>query len=327
MTNKKYKFSVEEEQNGKRVDQFITEQLPSFSRTKIGKLVKEGALLINNKPINENAKKIVTGDQIQLEVPEPIVTDTVAQDIKLNIIFEDKDLLVVNKPIGMVVHPGAGNMNGTLVNALLHHCKGNLSGINGELRPGIVHRIDKDTSGLLVVAKNDVAHNELAKQFEDHSITRSYLTFVWGMIKPTSGRIETLIGRSRYNRQKMSADVGQGKNAITNYKTLEIYKGKNIPDISLIECVLETGRTHQIRVHLSHKGNPIIGDPTYGKKIKKIRDIDPDFEQLLNNITFQALHAKSLGFIHPTSGKELFFTTDLPKDLLNFQKMLKKLGN
>jgi len=178
-----------------------------------------------------------------------------------------------------------------------------------------------------VVAKNDVAHNELAKQFEDHSITRSYLAFVWGMIKPTSGRIETLIGRSRYNRQKMSADVGQGKNAITNYKTLEIYKGKNIPDISLIECVLETGRTHQIRVHLSHKGNPIIGDPTYGKKIKKIRDIDPDFEQLLNNITFQALHAKSLGFIHPTSGKELFFTTDLPKDLLNFQKMLKKLGN
>ena len=139
-------FSVEEEQNGKRVDQFIAEQLPSFSRTKIGKLVKEGALLINNKPINENAKKIVTGDQIQLEVPEPIVTDTVAQDIKLNIIFEDKDLLVVNKPIGMVVHPGAGNMNGTLVNALLHHCKGNLSGINGELRPGIVHRIDKDTS-------------------------------------------------------------------------------------------------------------------------------------------------------------------------------------
>ena len=318
-------FSVEEEQNGKRVDQFITEQLPSFSRTKISKLVKEGALLINNKPVNENAKKIVTGDNIYLEVPEPVVTDTKAQDIKLNIIYEDQDLLVINKPIGMVVHPGAGNADGTLVNALLYHCKGNLSGINGELRPGIVHRIDKDTSGLLVVAKNDVTHKELAKQFEDHSITRSYLAFVWGMLKPTSGRIETLIGRSRYNRQKMSTDVGRGKNAITSYKTLEIYKGTNIPDISLVECILETGRTHQIRVHLSHKGNPIIGDPTYGKKIKKIRNIDPGFEKLLNDITFQALHAKSLGFIHPKSKNKKLFVQDLPKRLLDFKKYLDKL--
>jgi 23S rRNA pseudouridine1911/1915/1917 synthase len=227
----------------------------------------------------------------------------------------------------MVVHPGAGNPDGTLVNALLHHCKGNLSGINGELRPGIVHRIDKDTSGLLVVAKNDIAHNELAKQFEEHTTQRTYLAFVWGMMKPIHGRIETLIGRSRYNRQKMSADVGAGKVAITNYTTLEIYKGTHLPDISLVECKLETGRTHQIRVHLAHKKNPILGDQMYGSKMRKIRDIDPELQKIIEEINFQALHAQSLGFIHPKTEEELFFTTKLPKDLLNLQKMLKKLGN
>ena len=327
MTDKKYKFTVSEEQHLKRVDHFIVKELPTFSRTKISKLIKEGALLINNQSIKERSKKISLGDEIELTVPEPVVTDLRAQDITLNIVYEDDDLLVINKPIGMVVHPGAGNPDGTLVNALLHHCKGNLSGINGELRPGIVHRIDKDTSGLLVVAKNDIAHNVLAKQFEDHSIQRTYLAFVWGMPKPIHGRIETLIGRSKYNRQKMSADVGSGKDAITNYKTLEVFKGKAIPDISLIECKLETGRTHQIRVHLAHKGNPILGDQMYGKKIRKIRDLDEELSVLLENINFQALHAQSLGFLHPKSGKELFFTTELPKDLLNLQKMLKKLGN
>ena len=245
----------------------------------------------------------------------------------MDVVYEDNDLLVINKPIGMVVHPGAGNPDGTLVNALLHHCKENLSGINGELRPGIVHRIDKDTSGLLVVAKNDIAHNVLAKQFEDHSIQRTYLAFVWGMPRPIHGRIETLIGRSKYNRQKMSAEVGSGKDAITNYKTLEVFKGKTIPDISLIECRLETGRTHQIRVHLAHQGNPILGDQMYGKKVRKIRDLDEQLSIVLENINFQALHAQSLGFLHPKSEKELFFTAELPKDLLNLQKMLKKLGN
>jgi 23S rRNA pseudouridine1911/1915/1917 synthase len=327
MADKKYKFTVSEEQNVKRVDHFIVEELPTFSRTKISKLIKEGALLVNNQAIEESSKKISFGDVIELTVPEPVATDLQAQDISLAVVYEDDDLLVINKPIGMVVHPGAGNPDGTLVNALLHHCKGNLSGINGELRPGIVHRIDKDTSGLLVVAKNDIAHNVLAKQFEDHSIQRTYLAFVWGMPKPIHGRIETLIGRSKYNRQKMSADVGSGKNAITNYKTLEVFKGKTIPDISLIECKLETGRTHQIRVHLAHKGNPILGDQMYGKKIRKIRDLDEELSVVLENINFQALHAQSLGFLHPKSGKELFFTTELPKDLLNLQKMLKKLGN
>ena len=327
MADKKYKFTVSEEQNVKRVDHFIVEELPTFSRTKISKLIKEGALLVNNQAIEESSKKISFGDVIELTVPEPVATDLQAQDISLDVVYEDDDLLVINKPIGMVVHPGAGNPDGTLVNALLHHCKGNLSGINGELRPGIVHRIDKDTSGLLVVAKNDIAHNVLAKQFEDHSIQRTYLAFVWGMPKPIHGRIETLIGRSKYNRQKMSADVGSGKDAITNYKTLEVFKGKTIPDISLIECKLETGRTHQIRVHLAHKGNPILGDQMYGKKIRKIRDLDEELSVLLENINFQALHAQSLGFLHPKSGKELFFTTELPKDLLNLQKMLKRLGN
>ena len=327
MADKKYKFTVSEEQSVKRVDHFIVKELPTFSRTKISKLIKEGALLVNNQAIEESSKKISFGDVIELTVPEPVATDLQAQDISLAVVYEDDDLLVINKPIGMVVHPGAGNPDGTLVNALLHHCKGNLSGINGELRPGIVHRIDKDTSGLLVVAKNDIAHNVLAKQFEDHSIQRTYLAFVWGMPKPIHGRIETLIGRSKYNRQKMSADVGSGKDAITNYKTLEVFKGKTIPDISLIECKLETGRTHQIRVHLAHKGNPILGDQMYGKKIRKIRDLDEELSVVLENINFQALHAQSLGFLHPKSGKELFFTTELPKDLLNLQKMLKKLGN
>ena len=327
MADKKYKFTVSEEQNVKRVDHFIVEELPTFSRTKISKLIKEGALLVNNQAIEESSKKISFGDVIELTVPEPVATDLQAQDISLAVVYEDDDLLVINKPIGMVVHPGAGNPDGTLVNALLHHCKGNLSGINGELRPGIVHRIDKDTSGLLVVAKNDIAHNVLAKQFEDHSIQRTYLAFVWGMPKPIHGRIETLIGRSKYNRQKMSADVGSGKDAITNYKTLEVFKGKTIPDISLIECKLETGRTHQIRVHLAHKGNPILGDQMYGKKIRKIRDLDEELSVVLENINFQALHAQSLGFLHPKSDQELFFTTELPKDLLNLQKMLKKLGN
>jgi 23S rRNA pseudouridine1911/1915/1917 synthase len=327
MTNKKYNFTVSEEQTSKRVDQFIVEELPSFSRTKIAKLVKEGALLINGKAIKDNAKKVMFGDQIELEVPEAVATDIKPQKIPLDIVYEDKDLLVINKPIGMVVHPGAGNPDGTLVNALLHHCKSNLSGINGELRPGIVHRIDKDTSGLLVVAKNDIAHNALAKQFEEHSIQRTYLAFVWGMMKPIHGRIETFIGRSKYNRQKMSAEVASGKDAITNYKTLEIFKGNTIPDISLIECKLETGRTHQIRVHLSHKKNPILGDQMYGSKMRKIRNIDPELQTIIENINFQALHAQSLGFIHPTSGKELFFTTELPQVLLNLKKMLKKLGN
>ena len=327
MTNKKYNFTVSEEQTSKRVDQFIVEELPSFSRTKIAKLVKEGALLINGKAIKDNAKKVMFGDQIELEVPEAVATDIKSQKIPLDIVYEDKDLLVINKPIGMVVHPGAGNPDGTLVNALLHHCKGNLSGINGELRPGIVHRIDKDTSGLLVVAKNDIAHNALAKQFEEHSIQRTYLAFVWGMMKPIHGRIETFIGRSKYNRQKMSAEVASGKDAITNYKTLEIFKGNTIPDISLIECKLETGRTHQIRVHLAHKKNPILGDQMYGSKMRKIRDIDPALQHIIEKINFQALHAQSLGFIHPTSGEELFFTTELPQDLLNLKKMLKKLGN
>ena len=327
MTNKKYNFTVSEEQTSKRVDQFIVEELPSFSRTKIAKLVKEGALLINGQAIKDNAKKVMFGDQVELEVPEAVATDIKPQKIPLDIVYEDKDLLVINKPIGMVVHPGAGNPDGTLVNALLHHCKGNLSGINGELRPGIVHRIDKDTSGLLVVAKNDIAHNALAKQFEEHSIQRTYLAFVWGMMKPIHGRIGTFIGRSKYNRQKMSAEVASGKDAITNYKTLEIFKGNTIPDISLIECKLETGRTHQIRVHLSHKKNPILGDQMYGSKMRKIRNIDPELQTIIENINFQALHAQSLGFIHPTSGKELFFTTELPQVLLNLKKMLKKLGN
>ena len=245
----------------------------------------------------------------------------------LNIIFEDQDIIIIDKPIGMVVHPGAGNYEDTMVNGLLYHCKNNLSGMNGEDRPGIVHRIDKDTSGLLVVAKNDQAHAFIAKQFEEHSIKRSYLVFVYGILRPLHGKIETLIGRNKTNRQKMSADVIRGKDAITNYETLEVFKGNKIPDISLVKCILETGRTHQIRVHMSHKGNPILGDQTYGKKIKKIRGIDQEFEEILKSLKRQALHAHTLGFIHPTTNEEVFFASELPDDLNKLKNRLETLKN
>ena len=245
----------------------------------------------------------------------------------LKIIFEDEDIIIIDKPIGMVVHPGAGNFENTMVNGLLYHCKNKLSGISGEDRPGIVHRIDKDTSGLLVVAKNDQAHAFIAKQFEEHTIKRSYLVFVHGILRPLHGRIETLIGRNKTNRQKMSADVAKGKEAITNYETLEVFKGSKILDISLVKCVLETGRTHQIRVHMSHKGNPILGDQTYGKKIKKLRGVDQEFEDILKSLKRQALHAHTLGFVHPKTNQDVFYASELPEDLNKLKNRLETLKN
>jgi 23S rRNA pseudouridine1911/1915/1917 synthase len=214
-----------------------------------------------------------------------------------------------------------------MVNGLLYHCKNKLSEISGSDRPGIIHRIDKDTSGLLVVAKNDQAHAFIAKQFEEHVIKRSYLVFVHGILRPLHGRIETLIGRNKINRQKMSADVSRGKTAITNYETIEVFKGPKILDISLVKCILETGRTHQIRVHMSHKGNPILGDKTYGKKIKKVRGIDQEFEGILKSLSRQALHAHTLGFIHPRTNQDVFFASKLPEDLNKLKKTLETLKN
>jgi len=244
--------------------------------------------------------------------------------IKLDIRFEDKDILVINKPKGMVVHPGAGNYEDTLANALIYKYKNKLSNINGELRPGIVHRIDKETSGLLVIAKNNLSHSNLGKQFSDHSIKRKYLCLVWGVVRPLQGRIETLISRNKKNRQLMMVSDFSGKKAITNYRTIKVFNIKDIPKISLIECELETGRTHQIRVHMKYKGSSLLGDNKYGKKNIKFKKINEDFFKKLSVLNGQALHAKSLGFIHPSKNKWVNFESELPSD---FNKLLDLLKN
>ena len=325
MTN--YSFKVNEDFNNKRIDQVVANQYPKISRTKVNKIIKNNLLKLNGKIFNDPSAKIKLGDQIEFISLQEESIDLVPKKMDLKIIFEDEDIIIIDKPVGMVVHPGAGNFENTMVNGLLYHCKNKLSGINGEDRPGIVHRIDKDTSGLLVVAKNDQAHSFIAKQFEEHTIKRSYLVFVHGIIRPLHGRIETLIGRNKTNRQKMSADVAKGKEAITNYETLEVFKGSKILDISLVKCVLETGRTHQIRVHMSHKGNPILGDQTYGKKIKKLRGVDQEFEDILKSLKRQALHAHTLGFVHPKTNQDVFYASELPEDLNKLKNRLETLKN
>jgi len=244
--------------------------------------------------------------------------------IPLDILYDDDDLIIINKPPGMVVHPGAGNYEKTIVNGLLFKYQNNLSSVGGKLRPGIVHRIDKDTSGVIVVAKNDNAHINLSKQFSDHTIKRTYEALVWGSLRPQSGKINERISRSVKNRQLMVVRKEKGKIAITNYKTLEIFQNLNLPKISLIECSLETGRTHQIRVHMNFKGNPILGDKSYGKSKRKFKKIDINIEKKINNFNRQALHAKSLGFVHPKAGKEIFFEAERPKDFDTLIKSLKK---
>ena len=234
---------------------------------------------------------------------------------------------MVNKPSGMVVHPGAGNFKKTLVNALVFQYKKKLSNINGGLRPGIVHRIDKETSGLLVVAKNNLAHSKLAKQFSEHTIKRKYLALVWGVIRPLKGKIETLIGRSKKNRQLMTVSEVKGKKAITNYSTQKVYNINDVPKISLVECELETGRTHQIRVHMSYKGNPLLADKQYGKKNIKFKKINKDFEKKISSLNGQTLHAKSLGFFHPHNNKFMSFESSLPKNYKKLLDLLNKLSN
>ena len=317
---------TQSEDNNLRVDVFVNKKENTLSRTRVKNLILKGKLKLNGKVINNPSHKVLKEDKINLEIPEPKKASLKSFDFKLNIIYEDDDLLVINKPAGIIMHPGAGNYDKTIVNALMHYCRGNLSNIGDELRPGIVHRIDKDTSGLIVVAKNNETHENLSKQFNKHTINRIYQLMIWGKLRPQSGKISTLITRSSKNRQLMEVGITKGKKAITNYKTLEIFENNKTPTLSLVECKLETGRTHQIRVHMSYKGNNILGDKKYKKKFKKLKNIDINLEKSLYKLNRQFLHAKTLGFTHPKSNKELEFSSILPQDLENILKMLRNIN-
>ena len=296
-------LKVTEENTGERIDKYLSTVIEGKTRSFIQGLIEEKAVTVNGKIIKSNYK-VKINDEVVVILPEPIELDVKAENIKLDIVYEDSDVIVVNKPKNMVVHPAPGNYSGTLVNGLLYHCK-YLSGINGVIRPGIVHRIDKDTTGILVVAKNDEAHNSLAKQFKDHSIKREYYALVEGRFSKESGTIDKPLGRNKKDRLKMDI-VEDGRRAVTHYEVLEQYdKG-----VSLIKCTLETGRTHQIRVHMASIGHPLVGDQTYGFKKQKFK------------IEGQALHAKTLGFIHPSTGEYIEFTSDLPE---YFEELIRKL--
>tara|TARA_B100001057_G_scaffold240481_1_gene240861 strand:- start:152 stop:1132 length:981 start_codon:yes stop_codon:yes gene_type:complete len=323
---KKINLIAKESDNHLRVDVFIHKREGDVSRTRIKKLILNQKLKLNNNIIIDPSKKVSKGDIINLTIPEPKKASLKPFSYKLDIVYEDKDLIVLNKPAGIVMHPGAGNLDNTIVNALVNYDKNSLSSIGDELRPGIVHRIDKNTSGLVVIAKNNQTHENLSVQFSKHSIKRVYHLLVWGKIRPSKGKVETLITRSSKNRQLMEVSKTKGKKAITNYKTLEIFENKEIPTLSLIECELETGRTHQIRVHMNYLGYSILGDDKYKKKFKKIKYIDPLLEKKIINLNRQFLHAKTIGFFHPKTGKEMIFDSILPKELEIILKMLRNTG-
>jgi len=318
------KFSVDEKDSGKRLDKYLAENINEFTRSFLKKLIKEKQVKLNNTILFNPSTKVKYKDQIIINIIDKNSQNVIPKKIKLDIIHEDKDILIVNKPKGMVVHPGANNYENTLVNALLYKYKTNLSDVNGDLRPGIVHRIDKETSGLLVVAKNNLTHANLGDQFSKHTIKRKYLCLSWGVIRPLNGKIITLITRDKKNRQLMTVSDIKGKKAITNYKTIKVFNIKDIPKISLLECELETGRTHQIRVHLKYKGTSLLGDKQYGKKNIKFKKINNDFFVKLNKLSGQALHAKTLEFVHPKTKKWMSFNSELPD---GFKKILNLLEN
>ena len=324
--NNTIKFLIDENNSNKRLDKFLSSKINNLTRSNIKKIIELKNVSINKKIVNSPSKKIKVNDSIEINLIIQIKEKLSPSNIKLDIHFEDKDIILINKPKGMVVHPGAGNYNNTLANALIHKYQNKLSDVNGALRPGIVHRIDKETSGLLVVAKNNMAHSKLGKQFSEHSIKRKYICLVWGVVRPLQGTIETLITRNKKNRQLMMASDISGKKAITNYKTIKVFNIKNIPKISLIECELETGRTHQIRVHMKYKGASLIGDKQYGKKNIKFKKINENFLKILLSLSGQALHAKSLGFIHPKSNKWVEFESKLPGDFKKMLDLLSKLS-
>ena len=299
-------IKVTSEMAGKRLDVVLSEQCSDLTRSYINKLCKEERAALNGKTSKGN-KKCKEGDVITLQVPEPTELEILPEEMNLDIVYEDQDVILINKPKGMVVHPAAGHYSGTLVNGLMAHCKDDLSGINGVLRPGIVHRIDKDTTGILIVCKNDMAHQSIAKQLYDHSITRKYHAIVYGNIKEEEGTVNAPIGRSLKDRKKMGI-VMDGKHAVTHYKVLKRLK----KGFTYIECQLETGRTHQIRVHMASIKHPLLGDDVYGPKKSKY------------TLEGQCLHAKVLGFVHPITGEYMEFEVPLPE---YFEKLLNKLDN
>ena len=323
---KKINLIVKENDKNLRVDVFVNKKANDLSRTRVKNLILDKKLKLNNKITIDPSKKISNGDIINLTIPEPKKTSLKPYKYKLDIIYEDDDLIVLNKPAGIVMHPGAGNYDNTIVNALINYKKNSLSSIGDELRPGIVHRIDKNTSGLVVIAKNNQTHEHLSIQFSKHSITRIYQLLIWGKVRPSKGKIETFITRSSKNRQLMEVSNTKGKKAITNYKTIEIFENKNTPTLSLLECKLETGRTHQIRVHMNYLGNSIVGDDKYKKRFKKIKNVDLLLEENLIKLNRQFLHAKTIGFIHPTKNKEMIFNSILPQELEIILKILRKTG-
>ena len=298
---------------GWRLDRALADAVPTLSRERLKALIRSGAVETQGSPLRDPALKVKGGEAVRVAVPEPAPAHNQAQDIPLTIVFEDEHLLLVDKPAGLVVHPAAGNLDGTLVNALLHHCAGKLSGIGGIARPGIVHRIDKDTSGLLVVAKTDVAHEGLAKQFAAHSIDRRYLAIVSGLPKAADGVVDAPLARSATNRKKIAIVEGnRGKRAVTHWRRLEPLR-----DAALVQCRLETGRTHQVRVHMASIGHPLIGDPVYGRTGKT-------HGKLLKELGFhrQALHAAELGFTHPVTKSRLSFSSPMPPDMQELKRAL-----
>lgn len=304
----KYNFIIDGTALNMRIDKYLADSIENQTRSAIVLLIENGNVTVNNKSIPKNYK-LKNNDVIEVNIPKPVEYEAKAENIPLDIVYEDNDLIIVNKPKGMVVHPAAGNYEGTLVNALLYHCKDNLSGINGVLRPGIVHRIDKNTSGLLIVAKNDKSHKFLAEQIKEHSFTREYQAVVIGNIKDDKGTIDAPIGRHHIDRKRMTVTERNSKNAVTHYEVIARYKG-----YTHIKCILETGRTHQIRVHMAYIGHPVSGDDVYGVKKEKV------------NFSGQCLHAGKIGFIHPTTKKYMEFSCDIPAYFKEFLDKLERMS-
>lgn len=312
---------VNKDFKGLRIDKFLSACFPDISRSQIQRMIAWGNVVCDDVTVGDNSYKIKEGESFVLTLPEAVDAEPQPQDIPLDVVYEDKDIIVVNKPYGMVVHPAPGATDGTLVNALLYHCH-DLSGIGGVKRPGIVHRIDKDTSGLLVAAKNDNSHKLLCEQFAEHSIERTYSAFVFGVPNPLDGTIEGNIGRSPYDRKKMAIVAKGGKHAVTHYQTIEKFKN----EAALIKCRLETGRTHQIRVHMTSAGHSLIGDKVYGKSRKMaVKNAPEKAEIFINMFPRQALHAQSLGFVHPGTGERMFFEAPLPVDLQELLQALRQI--